>query len=132
MSNTISQRRAEIQRRSEEAVQTRAKAIADVAMAWKRIMLGADGKLHADARLVMRDLMNKSGFYSARQYAVGSPDATLALAAKRQLVTHILTCVTRSQSALERTVGQARGLDDDDHEDSDVEMTRSTMGEVYD
>ena len=92
-------------------------------------MLSEDGKLHSDARIVLRDLFNQSGFYAAVQYVPGSPDATVALAAKRQLVTHIVSCVTKSEEAIRRKFKKADGLED--HDDADVDTTFELMEKVY-
>ena len=125
LDRTESARRAAVQ-----VGQKRGDMLAKVAGAWKRMMLADDGKLHSDARLVLRDLFDKSGFYASMQYVLGSPDATLALAAKRQLVTHIVACVTKSEDAIQRKYKRAGGLDDD-HDDEDVDATFELMEKVY-
>lgn len=122
---TQSPRRAAVQ-----VSQKRGDALSKVAGAWKRMMLAEDGKLHSDARLVLRDLFDKSAFYAAMQYVPGSPDATVALAAKRQLVTHIVSCITKSDEAIQRKFKRAEGLDDD-HDDEDVDRTFQLMEKVY-
>jgi hypothetical protein len=65
----------------------------EVSRAWKRLVLDENGALHADGKLVLRDLMKHSQFFGTAQYALGNHDKTLELAVRRQLVTHILACV---------------------------------------
>lgn len=78
-----------------------------LAGAWKRCLLGEDGKLHSDGRLIIKDLFKQSGFFSKQQYVVGNHDQTLALAVKRQLVTHILALTGLSEAAIEKQVNRA-------------------------
>ena len=78
-----------------------------LAGAWKRCLLGEDGKLHSDGRLIIKDLFKQSGFFSKQQYVPVNHDQTLALAVKRQLVTHILALTGLSEAAIEKQVNRA-------------------------
>lgn len=65
----------------------------EVARAWKRLVLDEDGGLHADGKLILRDLMRQSQFLGQQQYVLGNHDRTLELAVRRQMVTHIMACI---------------------------------------
>lgn len=87
-----------------------------VAGAWKRCLQDEKGKLTADGRTVVNYLFRHSQFFG-RQYEPGNHDATVALAAKRQLVNHILALLGLSEAAFDEQAEQAldlrEGLDND-------------------
>lgn len=73
-----------------EVRETRA---AKASRAWKRLLLEKDGSgFNADAKIALKDLLHVSQFFGA-QYDVSSPERTLELAVKRQIVIHIIACV---------------------------------------
>ena len=92
-------------------------------------MLAEDGKLHADGKLILRDLFDKAGFYSPVQHFPGQHDLTVARAARRELVVHILALIEKSEDEI---VGKKRTTAIPEHEDRDVAQTLELMEKVYD
>jgi hypothetical protein len=93
--------------------------IVRLARAWKRVMLGADGKLHADGKLILQDLFKRSRFFGVGQYSLNNQYRTLELAVTRQLVTHILGCVGLSEMAIGGDPDRALNLREDVFKDDD-------------
>lgn len=78
--------------------------------AWKRVMLGEDGKLHADGALILRDMFKKSGFFSRVQYVAGNHDQTMVLAVRREFVIGLLAYLDLSEAAIEKQVSRVMNL----------------------
>ncbi len=97
----------------------REKPIVLLARAWKRVLLGDDGKLHADGKLIMRDLFKRSRFFGLGQYVAGNHDQTLVFAVRRELVTHILACTGLSESSIGGDPSRAMNLAEDVFNDDD-------------
>lgn len=87
----------------------------ETANAWKRVLLDTEKKPHADGKLVLAYLFRASQFFG-RQFVPGNHDATVALAAKRQMVNQILALLGLSEAALEAQIERAmemRNLEDE-------------------
>lgn len=82
-------------------------------------MLGEDGKLHADGRIIMKDLFKRSRYFGLNQYIAGNHDMTLVLAERRQFVTHILACIGLSETVISGDPGRAMNLREDVFRDDD-------------
>lgn len=113
---------------SDDRTASRRRATLLVSRAWKRIMLDEQGKLHSDARLILRDLFDKAGFYAAQQYFPGQNDLTVARASRREIVIHILALIEKSEDEI---VGNRKASAIPEHQDGDVENTVETMRTFY-
>ena len=84
-------------------------ALRNLKRAWQRALCDERGRLHADGRLIMRNLMRHANFFGLDQALAGRPEERLVIATRRQMVTHILACIglgedeiaSRPESALE-------------------------------
>lgn len=67
--------------------------------AWRRALLGPDGKLSPDGKVILRSLM-KSAHYFDVGYVAGDHDRTLILAVRRETVNRILKIIHFDESAV--------------------------------
>ncbi len=69
------------------------------ANAWRRALLGPDGKLSADGRVLLRSLMKPAHYFDVG-YVAGDHDRTLILAVRRETVNRILKIIHFDESAV--------------------------------
>jgi len=60
--------------------------------AWRRALLGPDGKLSPDGKTILRSLMRNAQYWDVG-YVPGDHDRTLILAARRETVNRILKTI---------------------------------------
>lgn len=111
-----------------QETQGRRRSLVNIGRAWKRVMLDEKGALHADAKLILRDLFDQSGFYSSRQVFPGQSDLTVARAAKRELVTHIVCLINKSDAA----IAGGKKTNAIETEARDVDKTLEQLEQAYD
>lgn len=69
------------------------------ANAWRRALLGADGKLSPDGRILLRSLMKPAHYFDVG-YVAGDHDRTLILAVRRETVNRILKIIHFDEAAV--------------------------------
>lgn len=69
------------------------------ANAWRRALLGPDGKLSADGRIILRSLMKPAHYFEVG-YVAGDHDRTLILAVRRETVNRVLKIIHFDESAV--------------------------------
>lgn len=76
----------------EEALEARQERARKAAAAWKRCLLDEKGKLHIDGRTLVNSLLHRCQFFGP-QIVLGNHDATIRLAAQRELVNEVLAAL---------------------------------------
>ena len=67
--------------------------------AWRRALLGPDGKLSSDGRVILRSLIRNSQYFDVG-YVPGDHDRTLILATRRETVNRILKTINFDEAAV--------------------------------
>jgi hypothetical protein len=69
------------------------------ANAWRRLLLGDDGKLHSDGKIVLRSLMGPAKYFDVG-YVPNDHDRTLIMAVRRETVNRVLRLLKFDEAAI--------------------------------
>jgi hypothetical protein len=69
------------------------------ANAWRRALLGPDGKLSADGRIILKSLTRNAQYFDVG-YIPGDHDRTLILATRRETVNRILKTINFDEASV--------------------------------
>jgi hypothetical protein len=92
---------------SEDAAEAFISRKSKEAHAWRRALLDESGSIHADGKAILAGLMRFSDYFGPG-YSVDSPNRTLVLAARREVVNRVLTVLDYDETKIRAAIAEMR------------------------